>query len=287
MAVKYVLTFDFRIIYCKNINLKIGLKELNFDNFSFIPYDEDPSVIDYGYEVNTNDVQYIINTVFNSKIGYQLQNKEMLWLETFENKLKIDSNILNNKKLTFNYLILKLLLIGFSEEMAIDIIRKYYESIEENLEVPNIINVINKINEFINKKQYWVRNTIYENQATEINFLTKVLNAKRISKFNFDFNDYKDEYFKLCYNSLIMDNYNYNSKHSYLVTNPKNLNTQKEYLLQIYSSTIGMLLNHLIETEFMDFYSEDRFINTLVLEMKKVIDTFLSVVIEKNEDENN
>lgn len=287
MAVKYVLTFDFRIIYCKNINLKIGLKELNFDNFSFIPYDEDPSVIDYGYEVNTNDVQYIINTVFNSKIGYQLQNKEMLWLETFENKLKKDSNILNNKKLTFNYLILKLLLIGFSEEMAIDIIKRYYESIEENLEVPNIINVINKVNEFINKKQYWVSNTIYENQATEINFLTKVLSAKRISKFNFDFNDYKDEYFRLCYNSLIMDNYNYNSKHSYLVTNPKNLNAQKEYLLQIYSSTIGMLLNHLIQTEFMDFYSEDRFINMLVLEMKKVIDTFLSVVIEKNEDENN
>lgn len=286
MASKYVLTFDFRIIFCKNINLRIGLKELNSDNLSFIPYNEDPSIIDYGYELANSDVGYIINTVFNNKKGYQLQNKEMLWLETFENKLKLDSNILNNKKLAFNYLILKLLLIGFSEEMAIDIIRKYYELIEDNIEVPNIIDVINKINKFIDKKEYWVSNNIYENQLTEINFLTKILNEKRVCKFNFDFNDYKDEYFKLCYNSLIMDNYKYNSKYSYLVNNPKNLNAQKEYLLEIYSSTIGMLLNYLIQTDFMDFYSEDRFINTLVDEMITVINTFLNVVILKIEDEN-
>lgn len=286
MAVKYVLTFDFRIIYCKNINLRVGLKELNFDNLSFVPYNEDSSVIDYGYEVATNDVQYIINTVFNSKIGYQLQNKEMLWLEAFEKKLRINPNILNNEKLTFNYLILKLLLIGFSEEMAIDIIKKYYESIRSNIIVPNINNMIDKINEFIAKKEYWVSNNIYENQSAEINFLTKILNVKRASKFNFDFTDYKDEYFTLCYNSLIMDNYKYNSEYSYLVDKPKKLNAQKEYLLQIYSSTIGMLLNHLIQTEFMDFYSEDRFINMLVDEMIRVVNTFLNVVIldiENNE----
>lgn len=286
MAVKYVLTFDFRIIYCKNINLRVGLKELNFDNLSFVPYNEDSSVIDYGYEVATNDVQYIINTVFNSKIGYQLQNKEMLWLEAFEKKLKINPNILNNEKLTFNYLILKLLLIGFSEEMAIDIIKKYYESIRSNIIVPSINNMIDKINEFIAKKEYWVSNNIYENQSAEINFLTRILNVKRASKFNFDFSDYKDEYFTLCYNSLIMDNYKYNSEYSYLVNKPKKLNAQKEYLLQIYSSTIGMLLNHLIQTEFMDFYSEDRFINMLVDEMIRVVNTFLNVVIldiENNE----
>ena len=286
MTVKYVLTFDFRIIYCKNINLRVGLKELNFDNLSFVPYNEDSSVIDYGYEVATNDVQYIINTVFNSKIGYELQNKEMLWLEAFEKKLKINPNILNNEKLTFNYLILKLLLIGFSEEMAIDIIKKYYESIRSNIIVPNINNMIDKINEFIAKKEYWVSNNIYENQSAEINFLTRILNAKRASKFNFDFTDYKDEYFTLCYNSLIMDNYKYNSEYSYLVNKPKKLNAQKEYLLQIYSSTIGVLLNHLIQTEFMDFYSEDRFINMLVDEMIKVVNTFLNIVIldiENNE----
>lgn len=282
MAIKYVLTFDLRIIYCKNINLRIGLKELNLENLNFMPYDEDPSIIDYGYELATDDVQDINNKVFSSKLGYQLSDIDMLWIEKFEKELKYNPSLLNNNKLTFNYLILKLLLIGFSEELAIDFITKYYESIEYGITVPEVYKIIDKINSFIEKKEFWISNKIYENRVTELNFLKKVLLAKRKFKFNFDFTNFKDEYFRLCYNSIIMENYSYNLVDSFLVKKPKKLEEQRMYLIEVYHSTIGSLLNELFQDDFMDFYSEDRFINSLVDEMTKVVNTFLDVILEES-----
>lgn len=284
MLSKYILTFDFRIIYCKNTKLKIGLKEFDFNSLKFIDLYEDSSIIDNSYEISEIDMEFIVNNIFNSKFGYQLDDNSMIWLEKFENVLKSDSSILNKKELAFNYLVLKLLLIGFPQYMALEIIQKYYKLKEYNIRTPDIEIIINRINEFIKKKEYWISNEIYNDENKEIDFLAKVFNEKRKYKYNFSFNNLRDEYFKLCFNSLIMNNYKYNSKPSFLIKNPKNLNFQKELLLEFYISKIKFLINYLLENDFKGLSFDYRFTKSLIDEMIRVINTFFDVVITKMEE---
>lgn len=278
--IKYILTYDFRIIYCKNINLRIGLKELNFNNLTFIPIsDYNDSILDCGYDMSTEDVQTFITTIFNSKMGYQLEEKNMQWLKVFESKMKSE-NLLKDNKLAFNYFVLKLMLIGFVEKKAISIAERYFELLIDGYNVPDIKDVIDKVNKFIDYKEFWVSNKLYETQALEMMFITKLLKARMNLKYSFDFANFKEEYFKLCNKSLIMDNYVYNTTPSYLVKNPIGIEEQEPYLIQLYQTTIVGILNHLISTDFKELASDDRFINSLASELINVIHTFIDSQIK-------
>ncbi len=172
---KYVLTYDLKILYCPNVQLKNICKELNLMTYEFSQFEGKESDIDNGYEIAANTVKGIADKIIMGKVGNELPEKEMKWIQDYEKLLREDISLITNRELTFNYLILKLALAGFSLDVAKNIVVHYYTNIIHQHDVPHPQIFLNEINNVLKNKTFWVKFDLQKEEISEYLFIKKVL----------------------------------------------------------------------------------------------------------------
>ena len=278
---KYFLTYDFKVLYCPNIKLKLSTNELNPEKLTFEKYEGNLDIIEYMYEIKADLVGKLTQTIFNGEIGFELEKEQMDWIIKFENLLKEDESILNDKKLTFNYLVLKLILLGFSEKIAINFIKTYYINSEIINEFPTPKEITIKINKLLKIKKFWIPNDINRYKDIEAKFIRTLFNYKKKLQYTFNFSSLKDEYYKVVEKSFIKHLYEYNKKTSYLINNPLSITEQEVYLKESYNRIICGIFEYLINNEFIEFTKEERFINNSLKEMLNIVDIYIKILKTK------
>lgn len=274
---KYLLTFDFRILYCPNTKLALSCKELNLDTLEFTFYEGDLNILKYCYELKAENLERIVKKILNGEIGYELESKEMKWLETFELMLNENTEILTKDALVFNYLTLKLMLVGFSPEDSKNIVKTYFMYRNKSKDIPQIEIFIKNINKKIKHKKFWVCNDLYDEKELELKFIKTVCMYRKEMKLNFNFKMFKNDYLKICEKSIIPKMSKFNKIPSYLVKRPSTLIDQKSYLIEVYKSTIAGIIVYLLNNEMKHFQNEEIFINALIDEMVEVAKLYISM----------
>lgn len=268
---KYILTFDFRILYCPSMISGLSCKELNPETLDFNYYEGNTS-ISHCYELNPQRVEQVVKEIFNGKIGYSLRKDEIDWLEKCDKLLKREPKLLQNDRLMFNYCILKLRLLGFLEEEAVEITKLYFRAVKiSDVQIPSFTEFISIIDNIMKKKKFWVCVETLEEKDLEIQFLRKILSNKLQLKHNFNFNSFKEEYLLLCSKSFFHRLSSYNQSPSYLVKEPLKLSDQKSYLFYLQEIYISDLIRSIVEYEFRSLSHETLFLSKL---KKDLISTF-------------
>lgn len=278
--IKYFLTFDFRILYSPNINLGLLCKELDVNSLEFVRFDGDINELKYYYEIQPEKIDVLVKNILTGEIGTELNSKEMYWLELFEDELTNNKDLISDNKLTFNYLILKLKLLGFDDREAEEIITNYYKHLLSGIDILTVEELVSIINRKMKKKKFWVCNDLSDEKEIELEFIKKVLNKKIELSHNFDFDVFRNEYLEICKKSFINKIYKFNSNYSYLISNPLSLVEQKQYLISIHKSHIAGILQYLIQ-EYKYLSNDTIFFNMLIEEMSNVLKLYLSIETNK------
>lgn len=240
---KYVLTYDLKILYCPNIQLKNICKELNLMTYEFSQFEGKESAIDNGYEIAANTVKNIADKIIMGKVGNELPEKEMKWIQDYERLLREDLSLITNRELTFNYLILKLALAGFSLDVAKNIVVHYYTNIINQNDVPHPQIFLNEINNVLKNKTFWVKFDLQKEEISEYLFIKKVLKARERIGYTFSFDElFRTEYLNLASDGVATSLIKYNQQPSYLVTHKMSLNEQMPLVLSVYKKIIWGLI---------------------------------------------
>lgn len=274
---KYLLTYDLKILYSPNVQLALTCKELDLETLEFSHFDGDLDILYSCYELEPDKVDLIVKNILNGDIGNELDNNEMSWIQAFEHQLNQDKQILENTKLVFNYLILKLKLLGFKEEESKNIVISYFRYKKEGLKVPKVEKFIESINRKLRKKRFWICEDLYDEKDFELKFVRTILMYKTKLQSKFDFKMFKDEYLKVCEKSFINKIYNFNATPSYLVKRPLDISDQKQYLLYTYKSHIAGIIQYLVGKEFQHLAHDEMFLNVLIDDMSSVLKLYLTI----------
>lgn len=266
---KYGLNCYLDIIYCKDDFLEI-FKILDLNSLKFIDFNNKNKETKYLHEVNAEDLEYIVNNIYNGKMVQNLSSKNSLWLKTFEVKLLKNISILNNSKLLFNYLILKLNSIGFDEEFSINY-SKYIISLLTNnyISTQDLLQLKDKIDNIYKSKEYFIINNIGDFKKLEINLLESILTSKKMDNFNFDFRNFEK-------NIILQDQQSF-SKHCFNQNKHLDFKLNKIYTLGLYKHLITNYLNEVLTLKDLQF--DHVFLNKLTRflysVLNKVIDTWI------------
>ena len=260
MKEKYVLTYELRILYCPDVQLNLMCKEFNLSNFQFTLFDGDRSDLETGFELYPNEINTIASDILMGKIGYELSQKQMNWLEKYEEKLKDDISLILNKKVTYNYFILKLRLLGFKEEIAKEMVSNYYRMIESNKKVQHPQIFLKNINKFLSKKIFWVTNNLEKEKNIEYTFFEKVIESKFELGYKFSFDQlYKEQYLNMEKNGIVNTLLQFTQKPSYLVRKKYQVTNLVPYVTKVYKNILKQIITdiyakyHLIPNEsFID-----------------------------------
>ncbi|MCC0728437.1 hypothetical protein KGF51_18785 [Clostridioides sp. ZZV14-6045] len=282
---EYFLTFDLDILYCPNKELKLSCKKLNLQNLVFENYSGNIDNIDNNYKLKAKDVNIIVNKVIKNEIGTELDYEDMSWIKEFESTFVINNKLaISEEKIIFNYFILKLMLLGFSQDMAKDIAVAYKLSIEKNCTSIDFLSFINALDIKIKNKKFWVNFNMNHEKDLECEFINMMFTYKEKLENRFDFTMFKDNYLDVCKKSIVKKMYDFNSKGSYLVKNPLNIEKQEKYLLHEYKSTIAGVIKYLITHEYPRLAVESSFLDYIIEEMVSVVKLYLKIL--KNDEIN-
>lgn len=271
---KYFLTQDLEILYCPSLKLTKTCRVLNVETFEFVEFRGEFTLEKY-YRLNDDDISYIVNNILNSKIGHELNEKELDWILSFEKYKKENKNI--SKRLLFNYLILKLKLIGFSDNLSKDVALKFL-----NMDGFNAANFLKAINLIISKKEIWIPISSDSKKYLDERFLIKVFTQKEELSYEFNFDVFKDEYFNLLSNSFLSEIVKFNKKKSYLNKKILMIKESKEDLKDIYRYNILGIVEYVVNSKFQR--TDDIFVNVLIDELMLVVDEYLEVETTRGED---
>ncbi|EGT3643715.1 TPA: hypothetical protein ACSVPQ_002779 [Clostridioides difficile] len=282
---EYFLTFDLDILYCPNKELKLSCKKLNLQNLVFENYSGNIDNIDSNYKIKAKDVNAIVNKVFKNEIGTELAYEDMSWIKEFETTFVINNKLTSSEeKIIFNYFILKLMLLGFSQDMAKDIVVSYKLSIEKNCTSIDFLSFINALDMKLKNKKFWVNFNMSYEKDLECEFINMMFTYKEKLENRFDFTVFKDNYLNVCKKSIVKKMYDFNSKSSYLVKNPLSIEKQEKYLLYEYKSTIAGVIKYLVTNEYPKLAVESRFLDYIIEEMVSVVKLYLKIL--KNDEVN-
>lgn len=240
---KYTLTYDLRILYCPNLSLREHCKILNFDTLEFEPFDGNIEELDNGYELPAESLKNVSDRILLGQIGYELPEKEMKWIQDFESLLKNDISLITNRELAFNYFILKLSLLGFSSEMAKNIVIHYYSNIINNIKVAHPQSFLKEINRVLANKNFWVKYDLQNPELMEYKYIKDFLKARYTIGYTFTFDiRLRQEYLDICKNGVAVALINYNKTPSYLVQRTANPTELMRLLEGIYKKIIWGLI---------------------------------------------
>jgi len=277
MQSKYVLTYEMKILYCQDMNLNLTCKELNLETLQFRLYDGDREDLETGFELNPNDVNLIASEILMGKVGYSLSDDKMKWLEKFETLLKLDMKLLLNKKVAYSYFVLKLQLLGFSENISKDIMYQYYENLLNKKKVAHPQVLLKNINHLIKCKIFWVPMNLDKEEEKEYQFLEKVIQSKLDMMYKFSFDQiYSDQYLFLCKHGLVNKLLEFNTHPSYLVRRKQPITNLVPYILDEYSKIIHRLMIDIYTKRFLN--TNEGFIQDTIKHMETYIRQYISVI---------
>lgn len=277
MQSKYVLTYEMKILYCQDMNLNLTCKELNLETLQFRLYDGDREDLETGFELNPNDVNLIASEILMGKVGYSLSDDKMKWLEKFETLLKLDMKLLLNKKVAYSYFVLKLQLLGFSENISKDIMYQYYENLLNKKKVAHPQVLLKNINHLIKCKIFWVPMNLDKEEEKEYQFLEKVIQSKLDMMYKFSFDQiYSDQYLFLCKHGLVNKLLDFNTHPSYLVRRKQPITNLVPYILDEYSKIIHRLMMDIYTKRFLN--TNEGFIQDTIKHMETYIRQYISVI---------
>lgn len=240
---KYVLTYDLKILYCPNMQIRTACKELNLMTHEFSQFEGNLAALDNGFEIAASSVKNISDNILLGKVGNELPEREMKWIQDYEALLREDISYITNRELAFNYFILKLALAGFSLDMAKNIVVNYYTKIIHKMEVPHPQIFLNEINNVLKRKIYWVKYDLRHAEEAEYKFIKKVLRARDKIGYTFSFDElFRAEYLNVIDDGVARALIEYNQTPSYLVTKKLSLNEQMLLVLNVYKRIIWGLL---------------------------------------------
>lgn len=272
----FFLTYDLKILYCPNLQLSSTCKELNIETHAFSQFDGNLGIISNSYPLENDEVENIISNVLTGKIGDELPSENMNWLINFENLLKEDSSLITNRELTFNYFILKFILMGFSPNKAKDIVVNYYEHIIREEDVPHPQILLNQINKFLTYKKFWVKYDIKNEKLKEFKMMKKIIKAKQELGYQFKFEPlFKQEYLDLIKYSFVPQLIKFNQEESYLVKDKIDLNTLIPFITQVYQEILLGIIYKICETDNITY--DETFFNNLLKEMTSVLKLYLTI----------
>ena len=272
----FFLTYDLKILYCPNLQIANTCKELNMMTQNFIQFDGNLNVLNNSYKLNAEEVQSIVKNIFIGQIGDELPKENMNWIIEYEELLKQDPSIITNRDLTFNYFILKFILMGFSPDKAKDIVVNYYEHIIKEDDVPHPQILLNQINKFLTYKKFWVKFDIKNEKLKEFKMMKKIMKAKEELGYNFNFESlFKQEYLGLITYSFVPQLIKFNQTESYLVKEKIDLNTQIPYVTQVYQEILLGIIYRICETDNKPY--DEPFVNNLLKEMTSVLKLYLTI----------
>lgn len=272
----FFLTYDLKILYCPNLQIANTCKELNMITQNFTQFDGNLNVLNNSYKLNAEEVQSIVKNIFIGQIGDELPKENMNWIIEYEDLLKQDPSIITNRDLTFNYFILKFILMGFSPDKAKDIVVNYYEHIIKEDDVPHPQILLNQINKFLTYKKFWVKFDIKNEKLKEFKMMKKIMKAKEELGYNFNFESlFKQEYLGLITYSFVPQLIKFNQTESYLVKEKIDLNTQIPYVTQVYQEILLGIIYRICETDNKPY--DEPFVNNLLKEMTSVLKLYLTI----------
>lgn len=272
----FFLTYDLKILYCPNLQLANNCKELNIETRTFSQFDGNMSILANSYTLQKDEVEDIIQNVLMGEIGDELPKENMNWIIDFENLLKEDPSLITNRDLAFNYFILKLILMGFSQDKAKDIIINYYEHIirEENVPHPQLL--LNEINKYLEYKKFWVKFDIKAEKLKEFKMMKKIIKTKKELGYQFKFEPlFKQEYLDLISSSFVPKLIKFNQEKSYLVKKKVDLNALVPYVTQVYQEILLGIIYRICEND--NFPYDETFFNNLLKEMTSVLKLYLTI----------
>lgn len=242
----------FYIDYCLDVYSKLKIwdgeiKKYNPNTGRFETIEDNKKVFkNNAIEIDLDTARKVIKDTIHSNYSYCLEDNDEKWLERYELESKKRPELLNNQKLMFNYLILKAKKAGLDENIACQLYGYYFKSKNEtNIKLQTIPEIINYLDSFINKKEYWIPN-IEEELNKEFSIIDDIM-VKRMSTVNFDFSFFESRYLNICNQSYIKKIYLFNSEENNYVKNPKTLEDMKPFLFKFYKKKIN---------EFMDILTE-------------------------------
>ena len=277
MEEKFFLTFDLKILYFADAKFSSNVcKELNVDNFSLSQYVGNSREMLNAYPLESDAVEDIVKYILTCPIGEELPPENMEWVIKFEELLKKDVSLLTNRDLAFNYFILKFILLGFSHDMAKDIVITYYDRIIKNEEVPHPQILLNRINDFLEYKKFWIKYDLKNERLVEFKMLKNIIKSRIELGHNFNFDTmFKDEYLNIIRNSFVPKLVYFNQTPSYLVKGKLELNTQIPYIVQVYQEMLLGMINKIYEIDNIPF--DEMFVNNLLNEMTSVVKLYLNI----------
>lgn len=272
----FFLTYDLRILYCPNLQISNTCKELNIETHAFSQFDGNLGIISNSYPLDNAEVEDIISNILTGKIGDELPLENMNWIINFENLLKEDPSFITNRELTFNYLILKFILMGFSPNKAKDIVVNYYEHIIREEDVPHPQILLNQINKFLTYKKFWVKFDIKNEKLKEFKMMKKIIKAKQELGYQFKFDTlFKQEYLDLIKYSFVPKLIKFNQEESYLVKEKMDLNTLIPFITQVYQEILLGIIYKICETDNITY--DETFFSNLLKEMTSVLKLYLTI----------
>lgn len=267
---KFGLNCYLQIIYQKDDLLdnftKLDLKSLKFVDFN----DNTEKETKYLYEVNAHKLEYIVNNILKSKVVQDLSRKNIRWLNVFEEKLSKESTVLNNKKLLFNYLILKLQTVGFDEQFSLDYAKYIIALLNNNyIDIYDLLKLKENVDLIYKSKEYFIIYNLGDFKKSEINLLKLFLITENSNSQSLDFRNFKK--------TLIIQDQQSFAKYCF-DNNKKNLDFQsnKKYTLTIYKHLITEYLNEILSLSNLkfDYIFFEKLIRFLCSTLNKVIDTW-------------
>lgn len=268
---KFFLSYDFRIFFCPDTFLIGACKELNQETLKFELYTGNKELVEHAYTIEADEINSMVKGILTGRISYLLNDKNLSWIKEFEITASKQSQLWENERYVFNYLILKAMLMGFSQSKALEVVKSYFEYKRECIPVLNLKSMVKAMNKNIDSKEFWITNRMSEFDKLETSFLKKVLDNKVSSGFAFDYKYFEREYISICNNSFSKENYLINLKKSYPIKKNKTLQEQTPYIFQAYESIMGAIINNLVTTSFPKLQQEGKFLTGLLYDMKDTL----------------
>ena len=272
---KYFLSFNFEIFYYPNINFKFSLKKFDFEDNTFKNYNEDINIDKETYSLSNDELNFIMKEVLRNDIGHELMPKHMAWLKKFEEQYKRNNSIIKNNNLLFNYLVLKLLIIGFSEDIAKKFSTKYIYELNNYNKTISPLDFIRNINILISRKKFWIPFNIEDAVEKELNFIQEIISLKNEHSTHFNFKLFDDNYLLLCKDALVQSLIDFNSTKSYLVKDVLPVEEQLDYIILVYNKIIGDCLNNYKFYDIGDKNIFDKFKSQLLHNISELIKIYV------------
>lgn len=243
----YLISYDLQM-YTKPEIWDNEYKIYNREKGMFEELPKKPDFIDANtLEVGIEIIKNLTRDMIYSEYGVLLDKDKMKWYLSFERELEKRPELLKNKELLFNYIVLKAELAGMPNNIAMLIYGHYFSQLEkDDTDLVSYDSILDSLNELKDNKKYWVP-PLDEEMKKEIMVVDDIIHS-RASSAHYSFDQFEARYLKICNEGYIRKIMNYNLNSENLYSHGYTLEEQKEFLLRFFEHTTTDLIEQISDS---------------------------------------